>query len=96
MPSSCVVTWWKFPDIAFKCTEKLSSPSVTVQSDAVLTIDVLVGMLFILCAGILGAIIVELLYNKSDWFLTPLVNRVVRRYHYTIQRNRLRSMNGHP
>ena len=96
MSSSCVITWWKFPDVAFVCTEKISSPSVTVQSEAALTIDVYIGILFVLCAGMLGVIIIELLYNRLDWYLTPLVNRVVRRYNYTIQRNRLRSMNGHP
>jgi hypothetical protein len=71
-------------------------PSVTIQSEVSFSIETWVGILFMICAGILGMIIIELLYNKIDWYLTPLVNRVVRRYHYTIQRNRLRSMNGHP
>ncbi len=68
----------------------------SVQTSSPITIELMVGGLFIFCAGILGAIIVELLFNKSNWYLTPLCNRVVRRYRYTIQRNRLRSMNGHP
>jgi len=92
----CSLTWWKFPDVTWRCVEKLSSNSTSTQGEAVLTIDVWVGILFIFCAGILGSVIVELLYNKSDWYLTPLVNRVVRRYNFTVERNRLRSMNGHP
>ena len=96
MVELCVITWWKYPDVTYRCIEKLSNPLSTVQSEVHFTIEMYIGILFILCAGILGAIIVELLYNKSDYFLTPLVNRVVRRYRYTIQRNRYRTMNGHP
>jgi hypothetical protein len=70
--------------------------SSTIQGEITFTIETFVGILFIILAGVLGGLIVELLYHKSDWFLTPLYNRVVRRYYYTIERNRLLSMNGHP
>ena len=95
----CSVTWWKIFRLElpnWHCVERVINPSSTIQTEVVFTIDVWVGLLFVLCAGILGAIIVELLYNKADWFLTPLVNKVVRRYHYTINRNRYDTMNGHP
>ncbi len=96
MVELCSLTWWKFPDITWRCTEKISIPSSTIQSEASFTIDVYIGILFVICAGMLGMIIIELLYNRIDWYLTPLVNRVVRRYNYTINRNRYRTMNGHP
>jgi hypothetical protein len=96
MAELCSITWWKFPDVTWKCVEKLSNAPSTIQSEAVFTIDVWVGLLFVICAGILGGVIVELLYHKIDWFLTPLVNRVVRRYNYTVERNRLTTMQGHP
>jgi hypothetical protein len=96
MAELCSVTWWKFPDVTWRCVEVASSPSVTIQSEVNFSIEIWVGVLFMICAGILGSIIVELLFNKSDWFITPLVNRVVRRYHYTIERNRLTTMQGHP
>jgi hypothetical protein len=96
MGEVCAFAWWKLPNLELTCREVIKTNYSTVESSVSLPLEALVGMLFIICAGILGGIIVELLYNKSDWFLTPLVNRVVKRYHYTIQRNRLRSMNGHP
>ena len=96
MVELCVITWWKYPDVTYRCIEKLSNPLSTLQSEVHFTIEIYIGILFILCAGILGAIIVELLYNKSDYFLTPLVNYCVKRYSYVQTRNRLRSMNGHP
>ena len=96
MAELCSITWWNFPDVTWRCVEKISNPNVTVQNEVSFSIDVYIGILFVICAGMLGMIIIELLYNRLDWYLTPLVNRVVRRYNYTIQRNRLRSMNGHP
>ena len=96
MAELCTLTWWKFPDITYRCVEKLSSQSVTVQNEVNFSVEAWVGLLFILCAGILGVVIVELLYNKTDWYLTPLYNRVVRRYYWTLERNRLRTMQGHP
>jgi hypothetical protein len=60
------------------------------------TVETYVGFLFIIASSILGITIIELLYNKADWFLTPLVNCVVKRYNYTIERNRLLTMRGHP
>ena len=96
MASNCVITWWNFPDITFRCIEKITSPSVTTQSQVSLGIETWVGMLFVLCAGLLGITIVELLYNRTDWFADPLCNRVVRRYRWTLERNRLETMQGHP
>ncbi len=96
MVEQCVVTWWKFPDITWRCTEKISTPSVTVQSEVSFSIEVLVGILFVICAGMLGVIIIELLYNKSDYFLTPLIDKMRKRYNWTLERNRLRTMQGHP
>jgi hypothetical protein len=96
MGEVCAFAWWKLPNLELTCREVIKTNYSTVESSVSLPLEAWVGMLFIICAGILGGIIVELLYNKSDWFLTPLVNRVVKRYNYTIQRNRLRSMNGHP
>ena len=96
MAELCSITWWKFPDISYRCVEKLSSPNVTVQNEVSFSIDVYIGILFVICAGMLGMIIIELLYNRLDWYLTPLVNRVIRRYNYTIERNRLTTMQGHP
>ena len=60
------------------------------------TVETYVGLLFLFAASILAITIIELLYNKLDWFLTPLIGKITKRYRYTIQRNRLRSMNGHP
>jgi len=54
------------------------------------------SLLFIFAVGLFGGTIVELLYNKLDWFLIPLCNTVTKRYNYTIERNRLETMNGHP
>ena len=96
MVELCSITWWEFPDITYKCIEKLSNPNVTVQSEVNLSVEVWVGLLFLFCAGFLMAIIIELLYNKVDWFIDPLYNKVVRRYNFTIERNRLRTMQGHP
>ena len=92
----CSVTWWKFPDVTWRCVEVASSPNITIQSEVNFSIEIWVGVLFMMCAGILGGLIVELLFNKSDWFITPLVNRVIRRYNYTVERNRLLTMQGHP
>ncbi len=96
MAELCSLTWWNFPDVTWRCIEKVSNPSTTIQSEAVITIEVYIGILFVICAGMLGMIIIELLYNRMDWYLTPLVNRVVRRYNFTVQRNRYSTMNGHP
>ena len=96
MVELCSLTWWKFPDISYQCIEKLTPPNVTVQSEVSFSIESWVGLLFMICAGILGVVIVELLYNKTDWFIDPLYNRVVRRYNFTLERNRLRTMQGHP
>jgi hypothetical protein len=78
-----------FVDVNYFDTQSIPNPPP-------ITIEFVIGILFIFAAGILAATIIELLYNKLDWYLTPLVNRVVRRYNFTVQRNRLRSMNGHP
>ena len=60
------------------------------------TIEMYIGLLFIIAVSILGITIIELLYNKSDWYLNPLVNYCNKRYGYVIERNRLNSMKGHP
>jgi len=86
MVELCSITWWEFPDITYKCIEKLSNPNVTVQSEVNLSVEVWVGLLFLFCAGFLMAIIIELLYNKVDWYLDPLVERVKRRYEYVQSR----------
>ena len=96
MGEVCAFAWWKLPSFELACREVVKSNYNTVESSVNLPLEAWVGILFVVLSGILGVVIVELLYNKSDWFLTPLVNRVVKRYNYTIQRNRLRSMNGHP
>ena len=65
----CSVTWWKIFRLElpnWHCVERVINPSSTIQTEVVFTIDVWVGLLFVLCAGILVAIIVELLYNKAD------------------------------
>ena len=95
----CFVNVFQWPP-KWDCTPQFVDVNYTtvqsIQTSPPFTIELMVGLLFLFCAGILGVIIIELLYNKSDYFLTPLVNRVVRRYNFTIERNRLRSMNGHP
>jgi len=96
MGEVCAFAWWKLPNLELVCREVIKTNYNTVESSVSLPIDALVGIIFVICAGVLGAIIVELLYNKVNWFLTPLVNKVVRRYHYTINRNRYDTMNGHP
>ncbi len=96
MGEVCAFAWWKLPSFELACREVIKSNYNTVESSVSLPLEAWVGILFVICAGVLGAIIVELLYNKVNWFLTPLVNKVVRRYHYTINRNRYDTMNGHP
>ncbi len=96
MGEVCAFAWWKLPNFELACREVIKTNYSTVESSVSLPLEAWVGMLFVICAGVLGAIIVELLYNKVNWFLDPLYNRVVRRYYWTLERNRLRSMNGHP
>lgn len=60
------------------------------------SISLVVGVFMMLAIGMFGVTLVELLNNKLDWYITPLVNRVNRRYMFVIERNRLRTMNGHP
>ncbi len=96
MGEVCTFAWWKLPSFELACREVIKSNYNTVESSVSLPLEAWVGILFVVLSGILGAIIVELLYNKVNWFLTPLVNKVVRRYHYTINRNRYDTMNGHP
>ena len=56
------------------------------------TVELGVGMLFVLLAGLLGSLIVELLFNKMDLFLNP----IEKKYQIVQSRKRLESMNGHP
>lgn len=55
-----------------------------------------ISLLFIFAIGLFGATIVELLYNKLDWYLTPLTNLVEKRYRLSVKIRRLNTMNGHP
>lgn len=97
MALNCVITWWDFPNIILQCANKIRTDGVSeAPNDFNPGIEWAVGILFLIAVGILGSTIVELLYNKSDWYLTPLVNRVVKRYNFTLQRNRLRTMSAHP
>ena len=54
------------------------------------------GFFLILCAGLLGVLIVELMDKKFGYLIDPIVIFVLKRYDYVIERNRLLSMNGHP
>lgn len=92
----CTWAWYYLPEFVIDCYEKISSPSVTVSSPVNFGIEAWVGILFIICAGILGIVIVELLYNKLDWYLTPLVDYCIKRYAFVQERNRLSTMQGHP
>ena len=84
---NCVFEWYHLPEVIIKCTEKIAPESVTVVSDAInLSTQSWVGMLFMLASAILGIVLVELLYNKLDWYLDPLVERVKRRYEYVQSR----------
>ena len=96
MGEVCAFAWWKLPSFELACREVIKSNYNTVESSVGLPLEAWVGILFVVLSGILGAIIVELLYNKVNWFLDPLYNRVVRRYYWTLERNRYRTMNGHP
>lgn len=100
--TTCIFRWWDiisgiFPE--YVCTDYyinyIIEPLKTINLFNP-TVEMGVGILFLFAVGILGVTITELLANKLDWYLTPLVNRVVKRYRYTIQRNRLNTMNGHP
>ena len=98
----CSFRWWnifdgKIPDYNCKdfYTDYMLEPVKAANSFNPST-ETYVGMLFLIAASILGIAIVELLHNKTDWYITPLVNRVVKRYRYTLERNRLATMQGHP
>ncbi len=84
----------KIPE--WSCIEKPASLSVTVSEPFAVSIEAVIGMFFVLIAGMLGILIVELLYNKSDYFLDPLVRLTVKRYCRVQERERLKTMNGHP
>ena len=84
---NCVFEWYHLPGFVIRCTEKIVPESVTVVSDAInLSTQSMIGMLFILASAILGIVIVELLYNKLDWYLDPLVEKVKKRYEYVQSR----------
>jgi hypothetical protein len=100
----CRFEWWKVLDFEFPkyiCKPFLGSsghnpPVETIGRLPELTIEFTVGIFFVLLAGVLGILILELLYNKADWFLTPLTNYCTKRYSHVQERNRLRTMRGHP
>mgnify|MGYP006919669382 CR=1 FL=1 len=83
---NCVWEWYRLPEFIIQCTEKVYSPSLTVADSINLSTQSMVGMLFMLASAILGIVIVELLYNKLDWYLDPLVERVKKRYEYVQSR----------
>ncbi len=96
----CFVNVFHFPP-SYDCSPQfvpIDFTNTIIQSTSTFnpTVETYVGFLFIIASSILGITIIELLYNKADWFLTPLVNCVVKRYNYTIERNRLLTMRGHP
>ena len=99
MSEFCVITWWKLKEIFWQCTEKtwtMNNTNTTVQAELPHNIEVMVGILFIFAVGVLGSVIIELLNNKLDWFVDPLVKLVNKRYAHVQSRNRLHTMNGHP
>lgn len=84
---NCNLAWWKLPEFVIQCKEKIEPESVTVISDAInLSTQSWVGLLFMLASAILGIVIVELLYNKIDWYIDPLVERVKKRYEFVQNR----------
>lgn len=55
-----------------------------------------VQMLILFATLIFGIIILELIDKKFGYLIDPVVVIFQKRYNYVTQRNRLRSMNGHP
>lgn len=53
-------------------------------------------LLFLVSVSVFGITIIELLYNKLDWYVQPLANIVIRRYKFVVERNRLQTMTPHP
>ncbi len=104
LKESCFLNWFKLLEVklpSYDCTPHFVSiewePTVRVPIELVLNYDgIISGIIMILAMGLLGGIIIELLYNKLDWYLDPLCKYVNRRYRIVIERGRLHTMNGHP
>ncbi len=98
--SYCAVRFWNLlsgnlPD--YHCTASdIHNPSSNIANWPEWTAQSQLDILFLMLAGIAGILIVELAANRIDHLLNPLVWRVEKRYAYVQERNRLRTMNGHP
>lgn len=96
----CHFAWWKIfdgklPD--WDCTDIMLNyiPAVRetiVMVEKEITVELQIGIFFVLVAGLLGSLIVELFYNKIDLFFEP----VEKKYARVLIRKRLESMRGHP
>jgi len=99
----CSLTFWKlfYGELpSWECSPQfvpIDYFDTVVESTINISFETLgLSILFVFAVGILGATVVELLYNKLDWFITPLCNLINRRYRTVVEIRRLNSMNGHP
>lgn len=97
---NCVIRWWnifseKLPD--WNCWE--APPNLVVDSQFTwgFSIETVVPYtLFIFGVGLFGATLIEWLNNKLEWIIDPLIKKIQERYSFVVERNRLKTMNGHP
>ena len=106
MVHACSIQWWKvfsWELPRWGCSEDLIFPQITnftpvtpIMNYPIIDLPFQIEMLFLLCAGILGILLVELMSNKFGYLIDPIVMYTRRRYSYVQVRNRLNSMKGHP
>lgn len=99
----CVLTWSKIIDILFSNYECDDSPwyydetvSIPEMNLPVFDVSVQVEVVFVLLAALIGILIIELIENRFDYLLAPLVRIVMKRYRFVCERNRMSTMHGHP
>ena len=76
----------------------IEDPVSTVIQNPITLDPTLLSSTFVMlfAVSLLGITLCELCYNKLDYLLSPIIDRVTKRYYYTVERNRLGTMNGHP
>lgn len=81
----------------FHCVPKHTTAKIEVDVTYPVPNEIMIPyLLMIFAAGIFGATILELVLNKLEWYISPLVTRIQKRYNFITERNRLETMNGHP
>ena len=95
---TCIIGWWKFLDGEYLHCKEIeilypnALPREIINKTIEITDTFLIGIAFVIIAGLLGSLIVEFLFQKLDLYLEIIDKKYIK----VQNRHRLESMRGHP